>query len=381
MKRNRITPPSSLHGYNFGQLIGIGSFGSVFEAQKIVNGCDFAIKVIPKSIIKNDIDLVRFQAEIDAQAFLKSEFVVSLHDFFSDLNNYYLVLDLCKGGELNDYILEHDKLSEPVAALIFQQIVSAVSYCHSNGVIHRDLKPHNILISEFPRIKVSDFGLCSVISENFLLNTFCGSPSYCSPECLCRQQFDARLSDIWSMGVVLYTMVVGKTPWNSDHNQTVYQQIMKGDITFPNHVSHQCRDLVTLMLKVNPNERATMKEIIAHSWMKTSEWSNIAEANQIMIKYYEKEENCGYLRSRSKGKVLYQKTIMSPFEPIDLEEKRKDKNENHPTLSLNEKKDHLSLSYQVFSLDSYFSKKKKVLYSCSSKEYIPIIRPHLPIHF
>ena len=117
-------------------------------------------------------------------------------------------------GELFDYIVDHDKLDEPTAAIVFQQIVDAIAYCHSFGVAHRDLKPENVLIIKFPHVKIADFGLCGYISAQQMMKTFCGSPCYCSPECLSKLDYDGRKSDIWSLGVLLYTMVTGQIPWN-----------------------------------------------------------------------------------------------------------------------------------------------------------------------
>jgi serine/threonine protein kinase len=114
-------------------------------------------------------------------AFLRHGRLVALQDFFWDETNFYLIMDLCEGGLLFDYITEHGKLDEDVAAVVFQQILSAIGHCYSCEVAHRDLKPENVLIVEWPQVKVSDFGLCGFISDEELMKTFCESPAYCAP--------------------------------------------------------------------------------------------------------------------------------------------------------------------------------------------------------
>jgi serine/threonine protein kinase len=188
-----------------------------------------------------------------------------------DSANFYLVIDLCSGGELFDYIVEHDRLDEPTAALIFHQIISAIAYCHSFGVAHRDLKPENVLIVDFPYVKVADFGLCGFISEQQLMRTFCGSPCYCAPECLCRIQYDGRKSDVWSLGVILFAMVIGEHPWNVTNTSIMLRQILKGAYTVPGYISPACKNLIQSMMKVNPVDRISIERLVEHPWLKLAE--------------------------------------------------------------------------------------------------------------
>ena len=115
-------------------------------------------------------------------------------------------------------------------------------------------------------MKVSDFGLCGYISDEKMMKTFCGSPCYCSPECLCRIQYDGRLSDVWSLGVILYAMVTGEHPWTVSNTSVMLRQIMKGIYSVPPYVSKNCKNLIQSMLKVNPKERITIEKIQEHPW-------------------------------------------------------------------------------------------------------------------
>lgn len=254
--------------------IGAGGFASVVQALSTKNNKIVAIKIFPKSNLKSQGDIARFQHEVDTMYLLNHPNLVKLHDFFWDDTNFYLVLDYCAGGDLLDFIINNDKFEEPVAALVFKQIISAVAHFHSFGVAHRDLKPENILISEFPQIKVTDFGLCGYIDEYKLMTTFCGSPSYSSPECMSHMQYDGKLSDIWSLGVILYVMVTGETPWNTKNQSLMTRQIMKASYTIPSYISQDCKNLIQSMLVLKPSDRPPLNVIIQHPWFKLADQAN-----------------------------------------------------------------------------------------------------------
>ena len=262
--------PKSIKTYELTEELGHGAFSTVCKAVNKNNNQTYACKVFPKSNLSDKGDIERFQREINAMAFLRHDNLVALYDFFWDENNFYMIIDYCPEGELFDYIVKNDKLDEPTSALIFQQIASSLQYCHNLGVAHRDLKPENVLIDKFPLIKVSDFGLCGYINEKKLMKTFCGSPCYCSPECLCRVQYDGRLSDVWSLGVILYAMVTGEHPWNITNTSIMLRQILKGAYTVPSFVSNQCKELITKMMQVNPRDRISIDDILKHPWLKVA---------------------------------------------------------------------------------------------------------------
>jgi serine/threonine protein kinase len=206
---------------------------------------------------------------------MRHENLVALHDFFWDDLNFYMVLDLCPGGELFDYIIKHSKLDEPLAALILKQVAQAVSYCHSLGVAHRDLKPENILIEKFPRVKISDFGLCGFISADRKMDTFCGSPTYCAPECLSKTTYQGELSDIWSLGVILYCMVTGNNPWTVSNVPIMMNQIFSADYPVPDFLSPECADLLSKMIRVMPEQRIALSDVLAHPFVQKASLSAV----------------------------------------------------------------------------------------------------------
>ena len=249
-------------------IIGAGSFSSVYKVENLLDHQIFAMKVFPKSNLMDRGDQERFQREVNAMAFIKHENLVKLYDFFSDDQNFYMIMDYCAGGELFDYIVDHSKLSEPEAAYVFRQIVEAIALCHSYGVAHRDLKPENVLITKFPHIKISDFGLCGFIDGHTLMKTFCGSPCYCSPECLSRVEYDGTKADVWSMGVILYSMVTGEHPWNIANTNLMVKQILNCQYDLPDWLSDDCQELIHGMLRLNASKRYTLKQISEHPWLK-----------------------------------------------------------------------------------------------------------------
>ena len=263
-----ITLPFEIKGYELIEEIGHGSFSTVYLGTKKETDETIAVKVINKAEMKKPEDTERLQREIDSMAFLHHDSIVKLHDFFSDENHFYLILDYCKGGDLFTIIEKSKHFRETQIAQIFKQIVSAVGYCHARGVAHRDLKPQNVLVTTFPFVKVADFGLCGYTTEDTKMKTFCGSPYYSAPECLNNIKYDGQKSDVWSLGVILFELSTGTHPWNPSNATQMIKQISKAQFTIPRGVNPALEDLIRSLLKVRPQDRLTCNQILAHPWMK-----------------------------------------------------------------------------------------------------------------
>jgi serine/threonine protein kinase len=206
--------PAAIGDWILGDELGHGNFGVVVKATRGGSADPYACKVLSKANLQDAGQLQRFEREVTATTQLKHPNLVALHDFLSDEDHYYLVMDYCPGGELFDYISRNGQLAEPFAALLFGQVAAGIAHCHSCGVAHRDIKLENILFTKFPRVKVADFGLCGFFTDGKLFNTFCGTACYAAPECLKRQTYDGRLSDVWSLGVLLFSMLTGDFLWD-----------------------------------------------------------------------------------------------------------------------------------------------------------------------
>jgi len=265
---NEFSLPHHVGEYELREIIGRGTYGIVYLAYKDSANIPYAIKVIPRCVLSKPGDYDRLQRELNVMSSLEHESIVRMNECFDDSDRIYLVLDYCPGGHLLEYIIKSGAIKERLASCIFYQIVNGIKYCHSRGVAHRDLKPENILIDSIPNIKICDFGLCGYVNENIKMKTFCGSPCYASPECISRIEYDGMKSDIWSIGVILYEMVTGHHPWNTNNTIQMIKQIQKAQYLISNDVSSSCSDLIQRILRVKPEDRASLDDILSHPWMK-----------------------------------------------------------------------------------------------------------------
>ena len=254
--------------YILTELLGEGGFACVYKASVRGDSRLVAIKVLSKSVCQRPMDKERLQRELDVMAFVRDDHIVNLLDFFEDASTFFIVMDLCKGGSLYDYIFSKSKhIPEHIMASIFREIVTAIQICHNHNVAHRDLKLQNVLITDFPHIKVSDFGLCGYARDDLKLKTCCGSPCYMAPEVLENKEYNGKLADLWSLGVILYELITGQHPWNTSNAMVMITQIRKCQYTIPAGVPDSCADLIQKLLKPRPCERLQCEAILKHSWL------------------------------------------------------------------------------------------------------------------
>ncbi|CEH17115.1 camk camkl kin1 protein kinase [Ceraceosorus bombacis] len=182
-------------------------------------------------------------------------------------NHYYMIFEYVNGGQMLDYIISHGRLRERAARKFARQIGSALEFCHRNSVVHRDLKIENILISKTGNIKIIDFGLSNLFSPHSHLSTFCGSLYFAAPELLNAKVYTGPEVDVWSFGIVLYVLVCGKVPFDDQSMPALHAKIKRGQVEYPAWLSGECKHILSRMLVTNPNQRATLPEILAHPWM------------------------------------------------------------------------------------------------------------------
>ena len=171
-------------------------------------------------------------------------------------------------GALYSYIVKHKRLEENEAAFFFTQLICGLEEIHKNNIVHRDIKPENLLLKENKVLTIIDFGLSNTYKHNQLLTTPCGSPCYAAPEMILNQKYKGINVDIWSSGIVLYAMICGYLPFEDQVTERVYQKIRCGRFELPDHLSKECRDIITRLLTVNPNKRITIEEIKSHPFLK-----------------------------------------------------------------------------------------------------------------
>ncbi|XP_053549595.1 5'-AMP-activated protein kinase catalytic subunit alpha-2 isoform X2 [Bombina bombina] len=179
-----------------------------------------------------------------------------------------MVMEYVSGGELFDYICKHGRVEESEARRLFQQILSAVDYCHRHMVVHRDLKPENVLLDANMNAKIADFGLSNMMSDGEFLRTSCGSPNYAAPEVISGRLYAGPEVDIWSCGVILYALLCGTLPFDDEHVPTLFKKIRGGVFYIPEYLNRSVAKLLMHMLQVDPLKRATIKDMREHDWFK-----------------------------------------------------------------------------------------------------------------
>ncbi|KAG6415555.1 hypothetical protein SASPL_122968 [Salvia splendens] len=255
--------------YELGRLLGCGAFAKVYLARDVATGQEVAIKVIHKSRLRNDANLIaNIKREISIMSKLRHPHTVRLYEVLATRNIIYIVLEYVKGGELFAMVAK-GRLTEALCRKYFQQLVGVVSHCHSRGIYHRDLKPENLLLDEDENLKVSDFGLSAIrdqVHSDGLLHTLCGTPAYVAPEILAKRGYDGAKIDIWSCGVILFVLAAGYLPFNDPNLMNMYRKIYKGEFRCPKWMSPGLKRLLSRLLDTNPSTRITMEEIKLDPW-------------------------------------------------------------------------------------------------------------------
>ena len=254
--------------YKFGETLGEGSFGTVRRAVHKQTGQERAIKIFKK----RQQDERKLLLEVNILSKLTHPNIMEIYEFYEDKANFYIVSELCKGGELFDKITEKGCFKEAEACPIMLQIVSAICYSHSNRIVHRDIKPENIMLEKTNNdnllIKLIDWGGARYFSKNKKMSTIKGTPYYIAPEVL-KEVYDEKC-DIWSIGVIFYVLLCGYPPFNGDTDIEIMQNVQRGQFFFPEEewdvISPEAKDLIRKMLTYDPAKRISAKDILLHPW-------------------------------------------------------------------------------------------------------------------
>ena len=198
--------------------------------------------------------------------------ILRLYQVMQSDRHVMLVTEYCEGGEIFDQLVTNGRMTEKNARIYFHQIMDAVFYLHSNGIVHRDLKAENLLLtSDFKCVKLADFGFSNYFTSGNFLATWCGSPPYAAPELFEGKQYNGPKADIWSMGVVLYVLVCGALPFDGNTLQSLKTRVLSGKFRIPYFMSCDCEHLIRHMLVTDPDKRYTLQQIKQHKWMQQSE--------------------------------------------------------------------------------------------------------------
>ncbi|KAL2111490.1 hypothetical protein VUR80DRAFT_9980 [Thermomyces stellatus] len=265
--------------YTLGERLGKGHFAEVYMCVEKSTGHRYAVKIFSKQGRDDRSKTEGLQQEIAVLMGVNHPNVLCLKDTFNERNHVYLVLELAPEGELFNFIVQKQKLTEDETRKLFVQLFNGVKYLHDRNIVHRDIKPENILMVDRDlHVKLADFGLAKIIGEESFTTTLCGTPSYVAPEILAdtRNRAYTKAVDIWSLGVVLYICLCGFPPFSDelysrDFPFTLSQQIKSGRFDYPSpywdSVGDPALDLIDSMLVVDPNKRYTIDQCLSHPWM------------------------------------------------------------------------------------------------------------------
>jgi len=257
--------------YELREELGRGAFSIVKLAVEKTTGIHYAVKMIKKDSVGQDFN--RLQTEMEILKKVQHPNIIALKEIIDTKNCLFIVTELVTGGELFDKIVELGSYSEKDAALLVSKIVSAIAYLHSLGIVHRDLKPENLLLRDettVSEVKLADFGLSKIVSQQLIMQTACGTPGYVAPEILQARGYDKEV-DMWSIGVITYILLCGFPPFYNEKLQLLFEQIMRADYDFPadywSEISDNAKDFIRKLLVVEPSKRMNSEQALQHPWL------------------------------------------------------------------------------------------------------------------
>ncbi|XP_070181837.1 MAP/microtubule affinity-regulating kinase 3-like isoform X24 [Littorina saxatilis] len=263
--RNRSDEPH-IGKYRLIKTIGKGNFAKVKLAKHVPTGKEVAIKIIDKTQL-NPSSLQKLFREVRIMKLLDHPNIVKIFEVIETEKTLYLVMEYASGGEVFDYLVAHGRMKEKEARAKFRQIVSAVQYCHQKHIVHRDLKAENLLLDGDMNIKIADYGFSNEFVPGNKLDTFCGSPPYAAPELFQGKKYDGPEVDVWSLGVILYTLVSGSLPFDGQNLKELRERVLRGKYRIPFYMSTDCENLLKKFLVLNPMKRLSLESIMKDRWM------------------------------------------------------------------------------------------------------------------
>ncbi|XWS76796.1 hypothetical protein CRYUN_Cryun01aG0208600 [Craigia yunnanensis] len=259
--------------YILGPRIGSGSFAVVWKSKHRQHGLEVAVKEIDKKLLSSKVS-ENLLKEISILSTINHPNIIHFFEAVETEDRIFLVLEYCDGGDLAAYIHRHGKVSEEVARHFMRQLAAGLQVLQEKHLIHRDLKPQNLLLSTkaaTPQLKIGDFGFARSLTPQDLADTLCGSPLYMAPEIIQNHKYDAK-ADLWSVGAILFQLVTGKPPFDGSNQLQLFQNILRStELQFPEGAQEElhpdCVDLCRSLLRHNPVERLTFREFFNHKFL------------------------------------------------------------------------------------------------------------------
>ena len=325
-------PKTNLSYYKIGRSIGHGAFGKVNIALHVLSGHIVAIKSFNK--IKKTFPMNKILYEIKLLKKLRShKNIIKYFEHFENEKHFFIVMENICGGNLLNAINKMSKFSESMAKNIFKQLIETIKYLHSIGIVHRDIKPDNILLDLDNTIKLCDFGVSKEVKEGQLLTDSCGTPAFVAPEILKDSPYNPYMTDIWSSGVVLYAMITGFFPFRGVNETELHKNILSGAFPKLKDVSNELKDLLNKILEVNPNKRITIDNILKHPWIIQNENINNNYTKNININIFTKAEKIIYGKLKLDYREANKEDILENFTYHNMETDYEEENQNVKTIS------------------------------------------------
>ncbi|XP_068945440.1 serine/threonine-protein kinase PLK1 [Petaurus breviceps papuanus] len=257
-----LVDPRSRRRYLRGRFLGKGGFAKCFELSDLESKEVFAGKIVPKSLLLKPHQKEKMSMEINIHKSLVHQHVVGFHGFFEDSDFVFVVLELCRRRSLLELHKRRKAVTEPEARYYLRQIVLGCQYLHENKVIHRDLKLGNLFLNDDMEVKIGDFGLATRVEyEGERKRTLCGTPNYIAPEVLSKKGHSFEV-DVWSIGCIMFTLLVGKPPFETSCLKETYIRIKKNEYSIPKHINPVAASLIQKMLRSDPASRPTINELL-----------------------------------------------------------------------------------------------------------------------
>ncbi|XP_007903972.1 serine/threonine-protein kinase PLK1 [Callorhinchus milii] len=257
-----LIDPKCRRRYLRGRFLGKGGFAKCYEITDMNTKEVFAGKIVSKSLLMKPHQKEKMSLEISIHKSLNHSNVVGFHGFFEDDDFVYVVLELCRRRSLLELHKRRKAVTEPEARYYLRQIIQGGQYLHSNHVIHRDLKLGNLFLNDEMEVKIGDFGLATTVQyEGERKKTLCGTPNYIAPEVIGKKGHSFEV-DVWSLGCIMYTLLVGKPPFETSCLKETYLRIKKNEYSIPKHVNPVAATLIQKMLRSDPSTRPSIHELL-----------------------------------------------------------------------------------------------------------------------
>jgi len=370
-----------LADYEIKETIGKGTFSVVKLGINKITKEKVAIKILKKKKMQKSKDKSRLEREISILKRLNHINVIKIYKITEELENYYIVMEYCENGELFNYIVAHQRLSEEETSYFFYQLINGLDYIHHKNIVHRDLKPENLLLSKDNILKIVDFGLSNYYYlDGKLLSTPCGSPCYASPEMVCGNKYNGFRIDIWSCGIIIFAMICGYLPFEDPDNEILFKKIMKCEVDYPDYLSDDVLDIMNKIIVVDPNKRYNIEQIKKHPFYLKGKKEFEKKHKDLIDKVefiYNNNNDIEDYNNEIEDDIIFNNNINNNNNVINIQKSKSsnllkkeindlnnNNNENKNDIYLNKIKKRL----QKFKLDKNIIKKENINNSVKQKE-------------